>query len=204
MAQIARYDLSRGCHVLIFNHKKFKNELNERKGSEKDLELLKIFFNNYQVNELEIYSDFSVEQVKTKMAEIEKKDFKECSCLIVIIMSHGGLGDTIMASDEQSYNLETDIVDRVLDNSTLKDKPKLFFIQACRGNALMETDSFPSVSNKNDIWKLHSTYEGTVSFRDIERGTCFVQTLFDFIETNNDKSLHEISLLLRAEFKNHE
>ncbi|XP_053685894.1 caspase-7-like [Sabethes cyaneus] len=198
----AKYDLSNGkAYVLILHHKKFKEKRDERHGSEKDLKRLKEVFKDYRVSTLDICSDFTIKQVQSKMIEISRKDFKKCCCLLVFIMSHGGRGETIKAYDGNSYNLETDIVDRVLNNNTLKDKPKLFFIQACKGNALMETDCVPSATNKNDIMKCYSTYEGTMATRDPERGTIFIQSLFDLIENNKDKNLRQIMPLLRDQFK---
>ncbi|XP_055533617.1 caspase-14-like isoform X2 [Wyeomyia smithii] len=198
-----RYDLSKGKgYVLIFNHKDFQDKKDVRDGSEKDLELLKNFFKLYQVETPDTCMNYSVNKVKKKMAEIEKKNFSKSSCLIVIIMSHGDRGEVIKGFDGNTYHIEADIVDRVLNNNTLKDKPKLFFIQACKGNAHMEMDYIVSAPNKHDIMKCYSTYEGTVSYRDKQAGTYFIQNLFKLIQENDDKNLQQLMVLLRNKFQN--
>lgn len=93
---------------------------------------------------------------------VRSKNFSNYSCLIIIIMSHGGSKEFIRAKDEM-YNIESEIVDPVLMNVCLKDKPKLFFFQACKGDATMEPDYHPKATNKFDILKCYSTYEGELT-----------------------------------------
>ena len=65
----------------------------------------------------------------------------------------------------------------------LLGKPKLFFIQACRGKeAQIEDDSSDHIRRlcppeSSDILIAHSTIEGEVSYRDILNGSWFIQTL---------------------------
>ncbi|XP_058836251.1 caspase-14-like [Topomyia yanbarensis] len=199
--QLERYNLRDGkAYVLIFHHTKFLNDCSaSREGSEKDLALLKKFFTKYRVKSLDICENYTVDKVRKKMADISKKNFSSICCLLVIIMSHGDSKDLIKARDGM-FNLEEEIVELTLLNDTLKNKPKIFIIQACKGRAVMETDAIRSATNKNDIMKCFSTYEGTAAFRDPLRGTFFIQGLFSLIEENGDKDLKELMTLLRKKF----
>lgn len=77
-------------------------------------------------------------------------------------MSHGDTDDRIYAYDGL-FDLEPDIVDPIVKNCTLKEKPILFFIQACRGNDIMDSDAAQIVQkNKANIIKCYSTYEGMI------------------------------------------
>jgi len=91
---------------------------------------------------------------------VSRKDFTKNSCLIVFIMSHGSANDTIMAKDGQFYSFQDDVVEYCTSNRTLNDKPKLFVLQACRGDATMVADATPSMSYKGDIIIFQSSYQG--------------------------------------------
>ncbi|XP_065084840.1 caspase-7-like [Ochlerotatus camptorhynchus] len=193
-----RYDLKDKAYVLIFHHT-FKNDPElHRKGTEHDIKLIKDVFKNYRAEVPSPCEDYTVQKVEKKMTEIRKKSFNNYSCLIVIIMSHGERRDLIRAKDK-TYDFEAKIVEPILMNDSLKNKPKLFFVQACKGGATMETDFHPKATNKFDMLKCYSTYEGTVSMRDTEKGSFFIQNLFQIIEKNADKEIIDIMTLIRNE-----
>ncbi|XP_039428959.1 caspase-7 isoform X2 [Culex pipiens pallens] len=200
-SSVERYNLrDQKGYVLIFHHKHFKNAKAIREGSEKDLQLLKHFFTRYRVKKPDICENYTVLRIKDKMRKIAEKDFSKYSCLLVIVMSHGETKDRIQAYDNL-YNFEQEVVERVLTNTTLKDKPKLFFIQACKGSATMQHDVTSVATNKNDMLKCYSTYEGTVSLRDPRLGTYFIQTLFTLIDEQGDKDVADLMILTRKRFK---
>lgn len=196
---LEKYDLRKPAYVLIF-HNIFKNNKQlHRKGSELDLKLIKEFVKGYNMKIADICEDFSVTKVKKKMNEVSLKNFGSYSSLMIVIMSHGGLNDHIQTSNG-FYHLDTTIVEPTLMNETLKGKPKLFFVQACKGDAVMEADATRTATNKFDILKCFSTYEGTLSFRYTTEGTTFIQTLFKLIEQNSDKEIIDIMRLMRNIF----
>ncbi|KAL9704892.1 hypothetical protein quinque_008410 [Culex quinquefasciatus] len=200
-SSVERYNLrNQKGYVLIFHHKHFKNAKAIREGSEKDLQLLKHIFTKYRVKKPDICENYTVLRIKDKMRKIAEKDFSKYSCLLVIVMSHGETKDRIQAYDTL-YNFEQEVVERVLTNTTLKDKPKLFFIQACKGSATMQHDATSVATNKNDMLKCYSTYEGTVSLRDTSLGTYFIQTLFTLIDEQGDKDVADLMILTRKRFK---
>lgn len=196
---LEKYDLRKPAYVVIFHHL-FKNDKALfRKGSEHDLKLIKDFFKKYNAKISDICEDFSVAKVKKKMSEVRTKNLSNYSCLIVVIMSHGGLNDKIQTVDG-FYQLDNAVVEPTLMNDTLKGKPRLFFVQACKGDAVMESDITPTATNKFDILKCFSTYEGTLSYRNSMTGSTFIQTLFELIRQHSDKEIIDIMRLMRNEF----
>ena len=92
-------------------------------------------------------------------------------------------------------------------NSSLINKPKLFFFQACRGNQEMSSvdkirfDSVVYKDDVSDIFKVpieadflfsYSTVKGYVSIRDEYTGTWFIQTLCDVISNEPNKDILNI------------
>jgi caspase 7 len=114
-------------------------------------------------------------------------------------MTHGFEG-TLMASDKEFSEEELWNNFTAERCPTLEGKPKLFFIQACRGAKLdlavrvrawtdkkidkLKTDAksfnssiFLRPSSHADILVMYSTQKGYVSFRDRNRGSIFIQAL---------------------------
>ncbi|XP_078614779.1 caspase-2-like isoform X2 [Branchiostoma floridae x Branchiostoma japonicum] len=120
-------------HALIVNNTVFEGNLQNRKGADVDVKI---------TDSLLTSLGFTVEKILNKGAEdmlreIERfstlDDHKDRSCCIVFLMSHGQEG-CIMGRDGQRVKLKD--IFRLFDNihcESLLGKPKLFFIQSCRG-----------------------------------------------------------------------
>lgn len=139
---------------------------------------------------------------------VAEEDHSKNDCLLVFVMTHGHEG-TLEAYDGD-YNEEVLWESFTGSNSpTLAGKPKLFFIQACRGNKF--DSGFLRVSDENeaanfclytvdanpfknviprlhvesshwDVLIMHSTQKGFNSFRDSNNGTWFIQELCAVLE----------------------
>lgn len=68
-------------------------------------------------------------------AEAVEFDHSSSDCIVFIIMTHGDDGDILHAKDGK-YNLDKMICKKFTTDKchSLAGKPKLFFIQACKGN----------------------------------------------------------------------
>ncbi|RXG67880.1 Caspase-1 [Armadillidium vulgare] len=118
-------------------------------------------------------------------------DHSECDCFVMIFMSHGEQ-QILWAKDD---NFKPDILfnEFTADNCpSLSGKPKLFFVQACRGDsldkgykmvskvALDQTDSGASIytiPNHADFLVCWSTVPGHYSWRNTTNGSWFIQSL---------------------------
>ncbi|XP_040164471.1 caspase-1-like isoform X1 [Anopheles arabiensis] len=195
------YDLSKDAYVLLFHNDEFDNSACNRPGSARDMEKIQQVLQHYRCDKLDINENKPEEYVQQKMTEISQKDFTSYSCLIVFIMSHGSVNDTILASDGKWFYFQEDIVDRCTSNRTLDGKPKLFVLQACRGNDRIVADARPPRSDKVDVIIFQSTYQGYVSLRDIEEGSFFMQSFLRLLHEKNQQSIININTLLNREFK---
>ncbi|CAH0546196.1 unnamed protein product [Brassicogethes aeneus] len=114
-------------HAFIFNHYRYKDKsLETRSGSNKDVERL---INNCDSLgfKWKIYTDFTYSNIKKKIYKASKKDYMDCDCVMVFIMTHGEK-DLVYAYD-RLYN-----PNKLWSKFASIGKPVLFFINACRGN----------------------------------------------------------------------
>ncbi|KAH9376435.1 hypothetical protein HPB48_022606 [Haemaphysalis longicornis] len=78
----------------------------------------------------------NTQEMKDLFQDVSRnKSHKDADCLVIILMSHGTEG-VIEGTDGEELNLYQDVY-QLFNNencSALQGKPKLFFVQACRGN----------------------------------------------------------------------
>lgn len=133
-----RYNMAhpnRGTCV-IFNNQVFQphTNLSERRGSDRDEENLSHQFGNLGFRVF-VYTDLTCRDICSKLDELGKQNYSGDDCFVCCILTHGG--DGVLYGSDGKFP-----VDRVfkpfLDSAcpTLRGKPKLFFIQACRGTQL--------------------------------------------------------------------
>jgi caspase 7 len=87
-------------------------------------------------------------KTQLSFAEVLEVDHSDSDCIAFIIMTHGDEGDVLHAKD-RSYQLDDMICKKLTADkcTSLAGKPKLFFIQACKGSeqdlgtSLLSTDS---------------------------------------------------------------
>jgi len=144
--------------------------------------------------------------------------------MVLVILGHGRLDPKTKREEILSFDYEGISTDGILEmflNSekcpTMVAKPKLFYIQACRGGEYQKTISgfsydyldsddltlgihvndgrssyLPDWSNsrKQVSWYhiLYSTIKGYLSFRDQERGSLFIQTLCEVLQEDGGSS----------------
>ncbi|KAH0947440.1 hypothetical protein HN011_005088, partial [Eciton burchellii] len=112
------------------------------------------------------------------------EDHTDADCLVVVAMSHGESG--LLYSHDSLYPVDALWAPFTTDRcASLTGKPKLFFIQACRGTQLdkgvkiiHETDSKRttySIPVYADIMVAYSTYDGFYSWRNPDAGSWFIQ-----------------------------
>ncbi|XP_013108462.2 caspase-1 [Stomoxys calcitrans] len=183
--------------ALIFNHKDVKGQ-KQRAGTEKDRDAMIATLLNYGFD-VRVYDELTFAEVSEKLKATAQEDHSQNDCLIVVVMSHG-LEGKVYAKD-MSYPVERLWNPFLGENcKSLINKPKLFFIQACRGENLekavtftefapmsrqIEADVIPpkpptityAIPNTADMLVMYSTFEKYYSFRNVENGSWFIQSL---------------------------
>ncbi|XP_023033626.1 caspase-like [Drosophila willistoni] len=172
----------RPAKALIFNHQNFDNPKYNRPGSRHDVNALnKVLKDKYKCD-TDVIPDATVAEVKSVMDEMMKKNFEEHSALVTIVLSHGDQNETIMAKDGK-YSLDKDILHPILKNQTLVDKPKIFFVQTCKGEIIGYRMDFPF--SPSEVFIFYSSFEGYVSWIN-RNGSIFIQTLCEVLERDGE------------------
>lgn len=135
--------------VLIINNETFTQTLEDRFGSTKDANDLRVLFCNFGFY-CDVKHNLTVDEMKQHLLAFSNLDeHKRQSCCVVILMSHGE-EDHIYGSGCQSVPIKELIVyfsDHNCPN--LKNKPKLFIIQACRSYKTLPKDGRESPTNNS-------------------------------------------------------
>ena len=117
-------------HCLIISNKRFENTEEVRKGTEHDVENLEETFKWLEFN-VEVKENCKAEEIKKHMGKYSAMNHESFDCFVCCILSHGS-SKGIAGTDGEFVSME-DIQKDFNKCKTLNGKPKLFFIQACRG-----------------------------------------------------------------------
>ncbi|EPY82178.1 caspase-7 [Camelus ferus] len=195
---------------IIINNKNFDKVtgMGVRNGTDKDAEALFKCFRNLGF-EVAVYNDCSCAKMQDLLKKASEEDHRNSACFACILLSHG----------EENLIYGTDGVTAIKDLTahfrgdrckTLLEKPKLFFIQACRGTELddgIQADSGPindtdanpryKVPVEADFLFAYSTVPGYYSWRNPGSGSWFVQALCSILNEHG-KSLEILQILTRV------
>lgn len=120
-------------------------------------------------------------------------------CLLVVMMTHGGEGGLLEAFD--CYFQASELWSKFMGTNcrSLIGKPKLFVLQACRGervdigirctvtvDAMGSYENWMSVPSSADQLVMYATPEGNVAIRGSNSGSWLIQELCQQLEDNSD------------------
>ena len=134
---VGAYKMSKFPHGLavIFNNVDFKKH-NRRDGTEVDETIISTTF-RYLGYKVIVHRNFTSIDMLIRLEEIKMLDHSTYDSFVCCFLSHGS-EDKVYGSDSEYNTLESLANRLTADNCpTLAGKPKLFFIQTCRGS--MET-----------------------------------------------------------------
>lgn len=161
-------------NALIFNHMKFKN-MPTRYGTLLDGERTKKSLKKLHFNVSE-YQDLKEAKLMEVLRNASDQDYSNHDCFVIVIMTHGDV-DVLWANDK-TYRVSELWEPFTGENCpSLIGKPKLIFIQACRGDKLDDgvhvtkkvidfvdsiSDShvYYSIPSMADFLIMYSTFEG--------------------------------------------
>nr|6PDQ_A Chain A, Ancestral Effector Caspase-3/6/7 [Homo sapiens]6PDQ_D Chain D, Ancestral Effector Caspase-3/6/7 [Homo sapiens] len=121
---------------LIINNKNFdrKTGMKTRNGTDKDAENLEKTFKSLGF-EVKVYNDLTAEEMQETLQEVSKEDHSDSDCFVCVLLSHGEEG-LVYGTDGKIEIQELTSLFKGDKCQSLVGKPKLFFIQACRGDEL--------------------------------------------------------------------
>lgn len=138
------------------------------------------------------HNDLTVEGVEKLFSQYASVDYTDSDCFACAVLTHGETGDILYAKDGK-YSLQKKLLAPIRNCQSLAGKPKLFFIQACRGTKLdsgMEPQDQPdalmfeeeeeeqvTIPVEADFFIGYSTVEGYYAWRNEENGSWFIQAL---------------------------
>ncbi|KAI4885378.1 hypothetical protein NFI96_020332 [Prochilodus magdalenae] len=197
--KITEYKMSsvpRGFCVII-NNMKFDPPLKDRNGSDADEESLKEVFTWLRFTP-EVHRDQTAQQMKDLFRHLSQRHH-EGDCFVCCILSHGDKEGVYGTDGVVVPNEDIFAPFRGSSCRSLAGKPKVFFIQACRGDdyqlpvdveadnlvedeetgqAELEMDVVEvSIPADGDFLVARSTVKGFYSFRDKFQGSWFIQSL---------------------------
>nr|XP_002738921.1 PREDICTED: caspase-7-like [Saccoglossus kowalevskii] len=197
--------------VVIINNKNFekKTGMNIRTGTDVDASNLVNSFQRLGF-ETDQHDDLSVRKMLAVMKLVSRDDFSDCDCVAFVILSHGDDG-IVYGTDGK---LEIDEITKFFQADkcpTLAGKPKLFFIQACRGDKfddgaiLLKNDEADEMDGGRqqlilvsaDFLLVYSTVPGFYSWRNPINGSWFIQALCQVLNEYGD-TLDILRLMTRV------
>lgn len=191
----------RGLCLIINNHhfnKQLTNQ-NDREGTEVDAAICESTFMRLGFD-VTRRDDLTVTEMSIAVRQAAEENHKDADCFACVILSHGDDGviygtNGTMRIDRLTANFKGDIC------TDLRGKPKLFFIQACRGRRYDfgteldsdMTDSVDSVDSivqripvEADFLMAFSVVPGHFSWRNNVDGSWFIQALCRVLQQHSD------------------
>ncbi|MGH0127380.1 UNVERIFIED_CONTAM: hypothetical protein FKN15_077532 [Acipenser sinensis] len=162
-----------------------------------------------------IYNDQTCQNMERLLRDASEEDHSDSSCFVCILLSHGEEGMIYGTDGAVPIKTMTSLFRGDMCKS-LVGKPKLFFIQACRGsefdngiqsdsgpsNESMETDANPrhKIPVEADFLFAYSTVPGYYSWRNPGQGSWFVQALCNVLSEYGNQ-LEILQILTRVNYK---
>ncbi|NXB16406.1 CASP8 protein, partial [Rhagologus leucostigma] len=201
---------SRPCGVcLILNNHNFAKAregvlehkyMKDRNGTDVDAAALRNVFSKLHFR-VEEYKDLTAEEIRDTVNIFRREDHEDKDCFVCCILSHGKKG-SIYGVDGQEVPIRELTTSFTVQNcNSLAGKPKVFFIQACQGDAFhkgvtIETDSGEQDSSverdarfqldcipaEPDFLLGMATLQDYVSYRSPREGTWYIQALCQHLE----------------------
>lgn len=188
--------------LVVFNQKHIIG-YNPRSGTDADVKELLISFGRmgFNIYEKYLHKDLDRRTFLERVKNIAQDEFLDnVNCLVVVVLTHGEPGDRLITTDG-GFIFVSDITSVFSSSPHLTGKPKLFLIQACKGeektDMTQQVDSMDSSNVKesavisedkkivtdytfngtlhDDMLIVYSTVEGKVSWRHTEEGSWLIQ-----------------------------
>ncbi|XP_041364822.1 caspase-3-like [Gigantopelta aegis] len=216
---------SRGIAVIITNSK--FEATTQRAGAENDTQLFKEAFKHLGFTDIRVAQDLTASEMKWALESIakDKNVLQNSDCIAIAFSSHGDeqmyirhdnasvREDTIFGTDVPIRTVELMEIFSDFQCPELIGKPRLVFVQACRGQKLDRgvevvkdmdvTDSIMDVTVSpapcfKDFLVIYATPPGHFAFRRPAEGSWFVKCLADIMKLADVEKMSLTKILTRV------
>lgn len=196
---------------VIINNASFHDESENRDGSEHDEKSLKDLFEELGFA-VKIEKDLTREQIHKVCKDAADADHSNFDAFVFIVMSHGDECNVVYSVDHRPVRIEDIMMEfKPINCATLCNKPKLFFVQSCRGSSSEFLSSGPANRHsdscvprpscdstlvrtlspqESDFLLCFASAPGYFAYRYPDFGTVYIQvsvkwTIFSFTDNTN-------------------
>merc|ERR1739838_101048 len=206
IASLESYDVTGKGRFLAFIQEKFENSSWDRKGASEDSKKLKDLadFLGYKYVE---HRDLKKEEIKDVLKRAAEETDKETvgSCLICAISSHGNEDDEIFTKCTSRVPL-VDFVEPFSDTKceSLRGKPKVFIVQACRGRKEEKDGNYytpPKINtrtNFRDMVFACATIPDHVSVRNETTGSHYISNIVEAFKAGRNEEIQKVLTLANS------
>ncbi|XP_078319668.1 caspase-7-like [Crassostrea virginica] len=184
--------------AIIINNKTFNPNtgLNERNGTDQDASALCCRLSELDFD-VDLHHNLKAEEIKNTLKKAADSDHRDNDCFACAILSHGE--DGFLWGIDRMIPIN-DLMEPFKGNKclSLAGKPKIFFIQACRGTkfdegvdmnvadakGFMDVEpqfSLQKIPSESDFLIAYSVVPGYYSWRNSTNGSWFVQALSEVL-----------------------
>ena len=183
-----------GICLIINNYEFYQGDpkyerLTDRSGAQKDQENLVETF-KFLKYEIDLRENLTSEKMVDTLKDISCRDHTPYDSFICCILTHGEEG-VVFGADSRPVSLRdlTGIVKGTFTRS-LMNKPKLFFVQACRGDREergipVEKDGDTSLPVEADFLFGYATPTGKAAYRSRRHGSWFISELCEVFKEDS-------------------
>nr|XP_022918561.1 caspase-6-like [Onthophagus taurus] len=197
------YQYDKSCEkqgkALIFNL------YSENEGGSIDVTNLTSTLGNYYGFDVEVCTQKTYNEIHNKLTDAGLENYEKYNCIMVVMLAHGN--NVGICAEDQTFQT-SELWVPFTKCTTLIGKPKIFLIQACRGNLQdsgLQVDSSRSISSiilprMTDILIIYSCFEGYVSYITSE-GTPFIKELCKEMIKEDNRELEFCQILTIVNYK---
>ncbi|XP_027446595.1 caspase-10 isoform X1 [Zalophus californianus] len=208
-ASVYRMDRKHRGHCVVVNNHKFTS-MSDRPGTDKDAEHLRHVF-EWLGFSVRVYDNVTKGHLDNVLQEYKcHPGHSDGDCFVFCVLTHGKFG-AVYSSDGTLVPIQ-----EIMSHFTaqqcpgLAHKPKLFFIQACQGEEIqppvfIEADAVnpervppslqDSIPDEADFLLGLATVPGYVSFRHVEKGSWYIQSLCNHLKSLVPRNEDILSIL---------
>ena len=128
-----------------------------------------------------------IQKISSALPLLEEVNPDIFRAIVFVFSGHSSDSDTIFSQDEKELNLMTDIVHPLIGHRQIKHIPKLFFIDACRGNERLKQAYYSKgpIEKEANFRIDYATVRRHVSYMEDSKSV-WLHTLAYELRTKND------------------